>query len=487
MPDAPGLIAELGCANCHTDLKIASPLKEKTPDLSSAGLRYNPAYLFDFLQNPVKVRRHLGRARMPNFHLSEKEALALVAFLQNQREVPGKWLPLPSEISNQLTVAMTRVSKEQFQTEVGKGLICFTCHTLEGKGGILGIELGNIGYRLQRDWMRRYLVFPAMFGVPATVMPPQFYQLSADAARFQELAPDAAHKIQVVSDYLFSLNSEKRRGLEQQFSSAKAQFPEATAAIGERIFKSQNCAACHRHQTIQPRLREAAPDLAMEGKRVSESWLNGYLKHSVAIRPFGYNPGDGSRMPDFRLSDEEAAPLSKFLTAARSDTHQFQTRTLSAFSRKKAALLLAEKLSCLGCHRLGDRGGRIGPDLTVARSRLKPDYVYAMIKDPRGANPHTIMPRVPLTADMIELVANLLLQQETPPGDGKYLSLVENALLPFEPDSEPGSGPRGPWAAGRARAACRRGPGRPRWPSWSGSRRRCRGGPSWSRPRRGRR
>src|SRR5258706_7048151 len=82
---APALIAELGCANCHTDLKMKGSLRERTPDLSSAGLRYNPAYLFDFLQNPIKVRRHLGRARMPDFHLSPKEALALVAFLETQR------------------------------------------------------------------------------------------------------------------------------------------------------------------------------------------------------------------------------------------------------------------------------------------------------------------------------------------------------------------------------------------------------------------
>ncbi len=134
VPDAPVLIAELGCANCHTDLKITSSLREKTPDLSSAGLRYNPGYLFDFLKNPAKVRRHLGRARMPSFHLDEKEAVALTTFLQTQRDIPGKWPALPVEISNQLIAPQQQVSKEQFQVEVGKGLICFTCHTLEGKG-----------------------------------------------------------------------------------------------------------------------------------------------------------------------------------------------------------------------------------------------------------------------------------------------------------------------------------------------------------------
>src|SRR5205823_13028269 len=173
----------------------------------------------------------------------------------------------------------------------------------------------------------------------------------------------------------------------------------ANAALGEAIFRSQNCAACHRHSSIQPRSKEAAPELTQEGNRVTTAWLQSYLKHSAAIRPFGYNPGDGSRMPDFRLAEEEAAQLGEFLTAKQKTVSEFHAQQLSAFSRRKAALLLSEKLSCLGCHRLGNRGGRIGPDLTQVRARLQPDYVYATIKKPRSANPHTIMPQAPLTAE----------------------------------------------------------------------------------------
>src|SRR5687768_11066023 len=93
--DAPALISELGCANCHTDLPFKSTLRERTPDLSSAGLRYSAPWLFDFLQNPVQVRRHLGRARMPAFHLIEEESLALIAFLQTQTNTTGEWPPVP--------------------------------------------------------------------------------------------------------------------------------------------------------------------------------------------------------------------------------------------------------------------------------------------------------------------------------------------------------------------------------------------------------
>ena len=217
--------------------------------------------------------------------------------------------------------------------------------------------------------------------------------------------------------------------MEEKFSAAKASFPEASAALGENIFKALNCAGCHRHSSIQP--RAVAPPLAQEGRRVNRAWLENYLRHPVALRPFGYRPGEGSRMPDFNLSAEEASVVSAFLCRDEGKLIQprtFQPRVLSAFSMHKAELLLREKLSCLGCHRFGERGGRIAPDLARVRERLQPDYVFRMIKDPRAVEPQTIMPKVPLSEETLELIANFLLQQNGSGVEIKYLSLIDNAI-----------------------------------------------------------
>jgi mono/diheme cytochrome c family protein len=95
-------------------------------------------------------------------------------------------------------------------------------------------------------------------------------------------------------------------------------------------------------------------------------------------------------------------------------------------------LLLTDKLACLGCHRLADRGGQIGPDLTQVRSRLQPGYVFSIITQPHETNPRTVMPQVPLTMGTAELLANLLLQEDLSPKATVYLSAMENALIPFE-------------------------------------------------------
>lgn len=124
------LIGQLGCANCHGDLQVKGNLRELTPDLSSAGLRYEAAWLFEFLRNPTKVRRHLGPARMPDFYFSDREAIALIAFLETQR-VPRESREIRSGL--QSPIAGTAA---QFQNTITNGLVCLTCHTFDGKGGV---------------------------------------------------------------------------------------------------------------------------------------------------------------------------------------------------------------------------------------------------------------------------------------------------------------------------------------------------------------
>jgi pyruvate/2-oxoglutarate dehydrogenase complex dihydrolipoamide dehydrogenase (E3) component/mono/diheme cytochrome c family protein len=416
------VIPQLGCANCHSDLPLKSNLREFTPDLSSAGLRYEPAWLFEFLRKPVKLKRHLGPARMPNFRFINDEAIALVAFLETQKVVPDTKLEIPETIK-QAIADNTAVSSPEFQRTLTNGLICLSCHTFDGKGGAQGIELSSVAHRLRSDWVKEYLVAPSRFGVAHTVMPAQFFD---PTNQFRELLPQATRKIQVIAGYLASLNSSDRKSLKAAYEAAKAAFPNATPELGREIFVSQNCAACHRHHTIEPR-EQSGPELTKEAARVTAPWLSSFLKRPHAIRPFGYSPGDGSRMPDFALSDPEIRDIVATLAAqpARSSS----SAAISAFAKRKAKLLLNEKLSCLGCHQFGETGGRIGPDLTVVRERLQPDYVNAIIRNPRETNPHTIMPQVPLSDAMLTLITTFLFQHADKPRESNYLSLTANRTL----------------------------------------------------------
>jgi mono/diheme cytochrome c family protein len=425
-----GLMGELGCTYCHGDLRYQSTLRDLTPDLSSAGLRYNPAYLFEYLQNPTRLRQHLGKARMPNFHFSEKETLALVAFLETQRSIPGTWPAIPPALTDTPSAAMNSAAVADAKSQIP---VCLGCHTLEGKGANRAVDLSSLTHRLQSDWVRKFLVSPQMFGVPATNMPPLFYRLSGNPPHFEANTPDAVKRIQLLTDYMFSFQPQKREALSQRFAAAKSKFPGVTAELGEAIFRSQNCAACHRHRSITAR-ENAAPELTGEADRVNQAWFESYLRQPTALRPFGFHPGDGSRMPDFRLGAEEVQQISQYLwsLAGKQATGPvgFKPQRLSAFALLKAKTLLNDKLSCLGCHSLGGKGGKVGPDLALARVRLQPSYIYSMIVNPRAANPNTIMPKLPLPEATASLVANFLVQQDTVARAGDYLSLTDFPLLP---------------------------------------------------------
>ena len=67
------LVNELGCGNCHSGVDQSELMKERAPDLSYAGLRYNEAFLFDYLKAPQKVRKHIGYSRMPDYDFSDDE------------------------------------------------------------------------------------------------------------------------------------------------------------------------------------------------------------------------------------------------------------------------------------------------------------------------------------------------------------------------------------------------------------------------------
>jgi mono/diheme cytochrome c family protein len=79
-------------------------------------------------------------------------------------------------------------------------------------------------------------------------------------------------------------------------------------------------------------------------------------------------------------------------TGGKSDANT--GRLQSAFQRENVEWLLANRLSCLGCHTIEGRGGGLGPDLTDVASRLNAEAIDKQVVDPQARNPESIMPPV---------------------------------------------------------------------------------------------
>lgn len=215
----------------------------------------------------------------------------------------------------------------------------------------------------------------------------------------------------------------------RRLDAARATHGEVYAEDGAGIFRALNCAACHEHDGVEP--RRNGPPLAGAASRLRPAALRGFLRRPHAVRPFGFEPGGGGRMPDFALSDAEADSIAAYL---RTLPVRFESRgtsapgALSPFRAAKARALLERKLSCLGCHSLDGEGGRIGPDLARAGERLTPEYLTAIISDPQHAMPGTVMPRPALPGATRDLViAFLAARRATGPADGDGAHEAEGA------------------------------------------------------------
>jgi mono/diheme cytochrome c family protein len=81
---------------------------------------------------------------------------------------------------------------------------------------------------------------------------------------------------------------------------------------------------------------------------------------------------------------------------------------LSPFATAKATTLLREKYGCLGCHRLGEDGGRLAPALHDVRTRRDAAYIAAIIRNPQLARPGAAMPRTRMAESDRHLITRFL-------------------------------------------------------------------------------
>jgi mono/diheme cytochrome c family protein len=110
------------------------------------------------------------------------------------------------------------------------------------------------------------------------------------------------------------------------------------------------------------------------------------------------------------------------LGAAQAAAQAPASSQLSPFQRVKAEALLADKLSCLGCHTLHGKGGRIGPDLSTVGARLDATAIRRQIQQPRA-----LMPRIPLPSATLDLLVAYLTEQRGPTGGEVTVAAPPNA------------------------------------------------------------
>ena len=193
---------------------------------------------------------------------------------------------------------------------------------------------------------------------------------------------------------------------------------------GRELFFEKACYGCHRIEGLSH--GTLGPDLTEVGKR----WRIDYLwGHTV-------NPRDYSAvsfMPKFNLTDDEIKALVVFLKSrkgmnfAETTMEQYRARLQQTSlpagaagtaenvpSTARGEQLIAQR-SCTACHKLGDKDGRISPDISFEGLIRDENWLMDHFKEPRSRIPDSIMPVFGFSQADYRSITDYLLSRKTAP------------------------------------------------------------------------
>jgi nitric oxide reductase subunit C len=182
--------------------------------------------------------------------------------------------------------------------------------------------------------------------------------------------------------------------------------------LGKRVWHKYNCNDCH---TILGIGGYYSPDVTKTYSARGETWLKTFLKNPESPDP------KRRKMPNLNLSEDEISKLTAFFKWVDAiDTNQWPPNPVVEREIKVAALPdksqiqlgkdIYEKNRCDLCHKIGDKGAAVGPELTHVGSKRDFLWLAKQIKDPRVHKPDAQMPAFPqISEGEIRALVNYLM------------------------------------------------------------------------------
>ena len=363
------LIATSGCVACH-DIPGYEEAAPPRVSLAATGAKLTAAWLRRWLTDPARV---LPKPRMPTFRFEPRELDAIVAFLSDQH---GDALTLPAGVDPM------KGDSDRGGLLVREGM-CISCHSVNGKGGGVAADLGQIGSKVNATWLYRFLEDPHAFN-RETLMPHY---------RFE-----GRDLVDVVTFLMTEYVSEEEAAAP---AAARERDPTLIAA-GRELVEQKGCLGCHllpgleRPVKIGPPLAgigsRDAKDLEFgddaETPRTLSDWLYAKLE-----RPEGFNAA--AKMPSFRLDEDGAADVMMALLSLVKEP-ALPGRIVGApppptyrpsgdFGR------VWDRYRCGSCHQVRGSGGNVShAPLDLEGSQVEPGWLFDFLKFP-----YTLRPIVP--------------------------------------------------------------------------------------------
>jgi mono/diheme cytochrome c family protein len=292
------LIIERGCANCHAINGVKKP-DNFAPELTLLGSRPLAKILFapgvphtlaDYIGAKIRQPRSFGSSsKMPQYTLAPQQVDALETALLAQTE-RAQTLPVS------LRIPAGRSSNYQPAGEAGQlieDMRCFSCHTINGRGGDMAPELTWEGSSVQRAWLVNFLKNPNTLRPALIRRMPKFNVTDAEA--------------NTLTDYIMTVYQTPAFDRD---APGLSHFTPADVERGKELFYGKYaCQSCH---IVDPNTDKGyiGPSLTQVGARLTASWIFHWLKNSQSLR-------SGTAEPVWDMNDEDAQAVAAFLMAQK--------------------------------------------------------------------------------------------------------------------------------------------------------------------------
>jgi len=402
------LVLSLGCRGCHNiteDPKDPDFIEHKNrashfdhgPNLSNVGSKTTQEWLYAWLKDP---KAYAPATRMPNLRLADQEAADIAAFLAGNKD--KKEFPMVAGIT----------PEDKEWTKSGEKLMnyygCYGCHTVNGYETTAGIgaELTEFGAKETSrldygDYIVNHKQQTWEAWLENKLKHPRVYRYD----RVDTRMPQFDFTDEEITDLMVVFKGMRGKELAAQVRGHKLKPLEAQRERGREIMRWYNCYGCHIVDGKVGDIRQAKeyqgdlatfapPNISGEGAKTQPPWLFGFFKNIIKLRPWL-----SVRMPTFGFEDEQATSLVAMFSAIDHADYPYRYYDVKNEAPKKAiGDAMFTNLKCTSCHVVGDvklspeEAQRAAPNLLLAKTRLRAEWIVKWLSNPDWVQPGTRMP-----------------------------------------------------------------------------------------------
>ena len=391
---------QMMCTTCHS-LAVTRAGETKMiggeigPELTKVGSKVNDEWLIAWLRNP---KSYLEHSNMPRYGWSDEDLYKVSQYVMNKLTDSDLLTNVP-----QLGAATEEETKTGKRLFAEKG--CASCHAL---GGIapqkdFGPDLTALGAKnaSELEFSKAKIEHNLVSYIQAKLQDPVSVN---PAARMPQYNWEQADLDAVTAALLSQRGPAPTSALQHLVVSRPEPAFQPVGAFAQ-VYERYKCYACHRFNGYGGTL---APDLSYEGSRAQKKWIADFLKNPQTIRPTLI-----LRMPQFNMSDQDAAIAAEYLSLAVQkpdvDPASVDARQFTPAMVSLGKQLYEVKYQCQSCHTIGGTGGYVGPNLNNAGNWLTPAWVEAWLRNPQALQLNAIDPRRNFTEEEIRALTAYLM------------------------------------------------------------------------------